>query len=102
MRITMLAVAGVLALATTPGVQAQQQSWSGQDDQSGQARQTTSTDWAATTTTPPEQAGDLYQGKGHGSGNFGGSATPDSNILPGALTPDTKSLDNGQQPDPKD
>ena len=50
----------------------------------------------------PEQAGDLYQGKGRDSGNFVGPTPPDGNILPGALNPDTKSLDNGRQPDPRE
>ena len=102
MRITLLAVAGVLALAATSGAKAQQTS-AGQDDTIGQTRQTTNADWSAsTTTTPLEQAGDLYQGKGRTSGNFGASTTKDSSMLPGALNPGTDSLGNGRQPDPRD
>jgi hypothetical protein len=101
MRIGLLAVAGILALAATSGIKAQQTP-SGQDDQFRQTRQTTSADWSLATNAPPEQAGDLYQGKGRGSGNFGGSTPPDNSILPGALNPSTESLDNGRQPDPKE
>ena len=102
MRMKVLAIAGVLALAGASGAQAQQ-TWSGQDDQAAQTRQTTSADWSSSTTaTPPEQASDLYQGKRRDSGNFGGSIPPDNNVLPGALNPDTKSLDNGKQSDPRE
>ena|SRR3569623_734833 len=100
MRITWLAVAGMLVLAASPGVRAQQTS-SDQDNQFGQ-RQTASTGWSsATAASPPEQAGDLYQGKGRSS-DFGGATQPDSSVLPGALNPDTKTLDSGRQPDPRE
>jgi len=99
MRITLLAIACVFAFASAARAQ---QTSQGQDDQSGQTRQTTSTDWSSTGAKPPEQAGDLYQGKTRNSGAFGGAAAPDGTILPGALNPGTDSLDNGKQPEPKE
>ncbi len=100
MRTKLLTITALLALAATPRVLAQQAS--GQDDQSNAAagRQTTSaTSW--TSSTPPEQAGDLYQVKTHDNGDFSASTTRDD-PLPGALSPGAEPLGGDRQPDPKE
>ena len=100
MRTKTLATAALLASAVSVSVVAQQTQ--AQDDQSGTARQTTSAGWSSTTSGPPEQAGDLYQAKGRGSGNVGGAPAPDDSILPGALTPGAEPVDSTGRTDRKD
>jgi hypothetical protein len=90
--------AALLMLAMTSGALAQQTQ--GQDDQSTEARQTTSASLSSFG-TQPEQAGDLYQARIRNTDNFGGGA-PQTSILPGALNPGTDSLDDGRQPNPRD
>jgi len=96
----LLTITAFLLSAATSQVQAQQTS--GQDDQSNAAtgQQTTSTTWT-TSGSPPEQAGDLYQVRTRGIGDFG-SATTRDDPLPGALNPGAEPLGGDKQPDPKE
>ena len=103
MRTKILAAAGLLVLTVSPQVLAQQTP--GQDSQSDTApvRQTTSTSWSTSGSTP-DQPGDLYQAKTRNNGGFGDGAASDTQgaTLPGALNPGTDSLGNTGQPEPKE
>jgi len=100
MRSISFTVAALITLAATSQVLAQQTS--AQVDQSNATteRQTTSATWT-TSSSPPEQAGDLYQARTRGNGDYGSAATRDD-PLPGALNPGMEPLGGARPSDPKE
>jgi len=100
MRSISFTVAALITLAATSQVLAQQTS--AQVDQSNATteRQTTSATWT-TSSSPPEQAGDLYQARTRANGDYGSAATRDD-PLPGALNPGLEPSGGARPSDPKE
>jgi Ni/Co efflux regulator RcnB len=100
MRTKLLAIVALLAFTATPAVLAQQVSVQGDRSDSATERQTTSATWT-TSSSPPEQAGDLYRARTRGNDEVGNITTQDD-PLSGALNPGTEPLGGNKQADPKE
>lgn len=102
MRTKLFTAAALLVLAAASRALAQQTSDQDNRSDGAQTHQTTSAS-SPSSSTAPEQAGDLYQSKNKSNGDFGASSpNAEGSTLPGALNPGMDPLGNAGPPEPKE